>query len=122
MILADTSVWVGHLRQADAHLQDCLMNGQILIHPYVLGELACGNLHFRTRILSDLGKLPFAAQADDAEVLRLVEEHRLFGKGIGWVDAHLLASARLTGCRLWTLDVRLSEIAHRLGVGYQRVM
>lgn len=122
MILADTSVWVGHLRQADTMLQDCLLNGQILIHPFVLGELACGNLHSRTRILADLGRLPFAVQADDGEVLRLVEEQRLFGKGMGWVDAHLLASARLTGCRLWTLDVRLSEIAHRLGVGYQRVM
>jgi len=117
MILADTSVWVGHLRQADATLQDCLLNGQLLIHPFVLGELACGNLNSRTRTLTDLSKLPFAVQADDVDVLRLVEENRLFGKGIGWVDAHLLASARLTGCRLWTLDVRLSEIARRLGVG-----
>ncbi len=103
-------------------LQDCLLNGHILIHPFVLGELVCGNLHSRSRVLTDLGKLPFAVQASEEEVLRLVDQHRLFGKGIGWIDAHLLASARLTGCRLWTLDVRLSEIAHRLGVGYQRVM
>ena len=122
MILADTSVWLGHLRQADAELQDCLLNGRILIHSFVLGEIACGNLHRRSRVLADLFELPFAAQADDAEVLSMIEEHRLYGKGIGWIDAHLLASARLTGCRFWTLDLRLSEIAHRLGVGYSRLM
>jgi len=122
MILADTSVWLGHLRQADAELQDCLLNGRILIHSFVLGEIACGNLHRRSRVLADLFELPFAAQADDAEVLSMIEEHRLYGKGIGWIDAHLLASARLTGCRFWTLDLRLSEMAHRLGVGYSRLM
>ena len=122
MILADTSVWLGHLRQADVHLQDCLLNGQILIHSFVLGEIACGNLHARPKILSDLSELPLAIRADDDEVRSLIEQHHLFGKGIGWVDAHLLASARLTGCRLWTVDLRLSTIAYRLGVGYQRVM
>ena len=122
MILADTSVWLGHLRQTDAHLQRCLLNDRILIHPFVLGEIACGNLHARAELLSDLGELPCATLADHAEVLALIEEHRLFGKGIGWIDAHLLASARLSACRLWTLDGRLSEVAHRLGVGYQRVM
>lgn len=100
MILADTSVWLGHLRQRNAHLQDCLLNGQILIHSFVLGELACGNLQARPSILSDLSELPFAIRADDEEVRSLIEQHRLHGKGIGWVDAHLLASARLSGCRL----------------------
>ena len=65
--------------------------------------------------------MPFAIQAGDLEVLELIEQHHLYGQGIGWIDAHLLASARLTGCRLWTLDPRLGAIAHRLGVGYQRV-
>jgi len=122
MILADTSVWVSHLRQGDSTLQEHLLNGQILIHPFVVGEIACGNLRSRSNILSDLGKLPLAIHADDIEVLRLVEEQLLYGKGIGWIDAHLLASARLSACRLWTLDLRLSQIADRLGVGYQKVM
>jgi predicted nucleic acid-binding protein len=117
MILADTSVWVSHLRQGDSMLHEYLLKGRILIHPFIVGEIACGNLRSRSSILSDLGKLPLAAHADDIEVLGLVEEQLLYGKGIGWVDAHLLASARLTGCRLWTLDLRLSQIAHRLGVG-----
>ena len=122
MILADTSVWVCHLRQADTVLQNILVNGQVLIHSFVVGEIACGNLRSRSSILTDLGKLPFAIQASDSEVLTLVEQHRLFGKGIGWIDAHLLASARLTRCRLWTLDVRLNDIARRLGVGYSSGM
>ena len=103
-------------------LQEYLLNAQILMHPFVVGEIACGNLRSRSSILSDLRKLPLAVHADDVEVLRLVEEQHLYGKGIGWIDAHLLASARLSACRLWTLDLRLSQIAHRLGVGYQRVM
>ena len=122
MILADTSVWVSHLRQADSVLQEYLLNGQILIHLFIVGEIACGNLRSRSGILSDLRKLPLVVHADDVEVLRLVEEQHLYGKGIGWIDVHLLASARLSACRLWTLDLRLSQIAHRLGVGYQRVM
>ena len=103
-------------------MQESLLRGQILIHAFVVGEIACGNLRSRSDFLSDLGKLPLAVQADDNEVLRLVEEQHLYGKGIGWIDAHLLASARLTGCRLWTVDLRLNQIAHRLGVGYHRVM
>jgi len=115
-------VWLGHLRQADAELQDCLLNGKILTHAFVVGEIACGNLRGRAEFLADMFELPFATRAGDAEVLSMIEEHRLWGRGIGWIDAHLLASARLSACRLWSLDLRLNQIAHRLGVGYQRVM
>lgn len=90
------------------------MDDRILMHPFVLGEIACGNLQRRLGILSDLGQLPHAVSADNGEVLEFLEQHRLFGKGIGWVDAHLLASAALTRCRLWTFDTRLGDAAASL--------
>ena len=111
MLLADTSIWVNHLRKSDPRLQQALMDDQILMHPFVLGELACGSLHRRASILSDLGALPLAISAEHGEVLEFLERHRLYAKGIGWIDAHLLASAALTRCRLWTLDSRLSDAA-----------
>jgi predicted nucleic acid-binding protein len=114
MLLVDTSVWVNHLRKADPRLQQALLDDQILIHPFVLGELACGNLHRRSSILSDLGQLPLAVSAEHGEVLAFLGQHRLFGKGIGWVDAHLLASAALTQCRFWTHDSRLRDAAASL--------
>lgn len=111
MFLVDTSVWVNHLRRSDERLQQALLNDQVLMHPFVLGEIACGSLHRRSSILSDLGQLPHAVSAENTEVLEFLEQHRLFGKGIGWIDAHLLASAALTRCRLWTLDSRLGDAA-----------
>jgi hypothetical protein len=121
MILADTSVWVGHLRAASPHLQLALEEGRMLAHPLVIGELACGNLRQRTVILEALQALPSATPATHEEVLRLVEDRRLWGRGLGWIDAHLLASARLTGCRLWTLHRRLRRAARDLGVAYSTV-
>jgi predicted nucleic acid-binding protein len=114
MLLVDTSVWVNHLRKGDPRLQQLLMDDQILMHPFVLGEIACGSLHRRSSILGDLGQLPFALSAEHGEVLAFLEQHRLYGKGIGWIDAHLLASAALTRCRLWTLDSRLGDAAASL--------
>jgi len=111
MILVDSSVWANHLRLSDARLQQALIDQQVLIHPFVLGEIACGNLQRRTNILTELSKLPSAVTAENYEVMSLIEQHRLFGKGIGWIDAHLLTSALLTHCRLWTDDVRLHEAA-----------
>jgi predicted nucleic acid-binding protein len=116
MILVDTSVWANHLRQPDANLQQALIDQQVLMHPFVLGEIACGNLRHRASILSDLSKLPLAVSAENYEVLALIERHRLFGKGIAWIDAHLLTSALLTHCRLWSDDVRLHEIAVRFKI------
>ncbi len=117
MILVDTSVWVEHLRLASAILTELLDDGEILGHPFVLGELALGNLRQRDAFLSDLRDLPQAIVAEDEEVLHLIDRHALFGRGIGYVDAHLLAAARLTaGSKLWTRDRRLQAVAAQLGL------
>lgn len=116
MILADSSVWIDHLRRSNAVLTDLLNGGGVLAHPFVIGELALGSLHQRDVILSSLRGLPMATIAEDAEVAGFIEQHRLFGLGIGYIDAHLLASVRLTpGAALWTRDRRLHEVASRLG-------
>lgn len=107
MILVDTSVWIAHFRKGSPSLSEVLNNGLALVHPFIVGELACGNLRNRTRILSDLEALPSAVSATNGEVMRLIEARKLWGLGIGWIDGHLLASALLSTCRLWTLDRRL---------------
>ena len=117
MILVDSCVWVDHLRQQDARFSALLTSCQTLIHPHVIGEIALGNLKHRESVLSLLQNLPQATVASDAEVLQLVGAHRLHGLGIGYVDAHLLASALLTpGSRFWTRDKRLADVARKLGV------
>jgi predicted nucleic acid-binding protein len=117
MVLADTSVWIAHFRQGEPALVDRLREGLVLMHPFVSGELACGNLKDRAAILSDLHALPPAINASHEEVLHLVEDRRLWGRGLGWIDVHLLASARLSNCRFWTLDTRLEKAAAELGLG-----
>ena len=117
MILVDTSVWIEHLRVASAILSELLGDGEVLVHPFVLGELALGNLRRRDAFLSDLRDLPRAAVASDEEVTSLIQRQTLFGCGIGYVDAHLLAAARLTaGTKLWTHDRRLQAVAAQLGL------
>lgn len=117
MILVDSSVWVDHLRNRDARLSKLLEDGRVLAHPFVIGELALGNLKNRTLILADLRDLPEAVMARDEEVLGFIDRHALHGRGIGYVDAHLLASVRLTaGGLLWTRDKRLHEAAERLSL------
>ena len=116
MILADTSVWIQHLRQGVPSLADLLSEGQILMHPVVVGELACGNLKTRAAILSDLHALPLANVASNPEVLQLIEHRRFWGRGLGLIDMHLLASALLSHCNLWTLDRRLADAAKELGL------
>ena len=95
MILVDTSVWVDHLRRGDATLARLLEDGEVLMHSFVVGELACGNLHNRPEILQLLGDLPHVEEATSDEALYCVEENALMGRGVGWVDVHLLASALL---------------------------
>jgi hypothetical protein len=120
VILVDTSVWIDHLRTGDLVLGGLLDRAAVLGHVFVRGELACGNLRRRDEILALLADLPQALVATDAEVLELIERHRLMGRGIGYVDAHLLAATLLTGgASLWTRDLRLAEMAHELGVGTQ---
>lgn len=116
MILVHTSVWVEYLRKGLPRLAAALEVCEVLMHPWVIGELACGNLQSRSRVLALLQALPAATVAGDAEVLLFIEQERLMGRGIGWVDAQLLASARLSRCRLWTADRRLASLAHGLGV------
>ena len=116
MILVDTSVWIAHFRKGSPRLSELLNNGLVLGHPFIVGELACGNLRNRSRILSDLEALPSAASATHAEVMRLIDVRRLWGLGIGWIDGHLLASALLSTCQLWTFDRRLRRAAAVTGI------
>ena len=117
MILADTSVWIDHLRHANPRLAAALEAGEIACHPMVRGDLALGRLTHRRNLLALLEALPRAIEATHDEVLHVVEVHTLDGAGIGWVDAHLLTSVLLGAMSLWTLDRRLAALARRLGVG-----
>ena len=117
MILVDTSVWVDHLRANDKALVALLNTGAVLAHPFVIGELALGNLRQREIVLNALSDLPQASVATDMEVLHFIDRHTLFGRGIGYIDAHLLAAAQLTaGAGLWTKDKRLHGVAVELGL------
>ena len=116
MILVDTSVWIDHLRAGNRRLRSLLENAEVLVHPFVVGELACGTLRNREEVLTLLHALPEAQAAEHEEVMRVVERERLYGRGIGWIDAHLLTSARLSSAAFWTLDRRLSRIASALAL------
>ena len=116
MVLIDTSVWVSHLRQAHAGLVALLNDGEVACHPFIVGELACGNIKNRNEILMLLQALPVAKVATHEELLRFIEIHGLMGKGLGLIDAHLLASAVLSRVSLWTLDKALRAAAASLGM------
>lgn len=116
-VLVDTSVWVDFLRSGDASLAKMLERNQVAIHPMIIGELACGNLNNRQSLLKLWNSLHTLTQATHEEVLYFIEHHRLMGKGIGYIDAHLLASVALAmDVRLWTRDLRLSRLAIKLDV------
>jgi predicted nucleic acid-binding protein len=116
VILVDTSVWVRHLRDGDARLAAALERAEVWTHPWVIGELSCGRLSDRAAVLGLLRALPSTPVASVDEALALIERRSLMGRGIGWVDVHLLASALLAGTRLWTRDRRLAAVAAELGV------
>ena len=116
MVLVDTSVWVNHLRKGDIQLEELLLNGEVVCHPFIIGELACGNIKNRHEILALLQSLPETPTIDLAEYLYFIEQNHLSGTGIGFVDVHLLASAQLSGIPLWTSDKRLKETALKLKV------
>ncbi|MDP2958404.1 MAG: type II toxin-antitoxin system VapC family toxin [Longimicrobiales bacterium] len=121
MILVDTSIWVDHLRSGNALLTDALERGAVHVHPFILGELACGLLRNRSEVLGLLKQLPAVPTATDDEALRFIEDHRLMGRGIGYIDVHLLASAALSGgVRLWTRDGRLARVAADLDLDVLR--
>jgi predicted nucleic acid-binding protein len=115
-MLVDTSVWIEHFRRGHDGLRELLEAGHVTMHPFVMGELACGSLANRASILSLLDALPACAVANQDEALALVEQHRLFSTGLGWVDVHLLTAARLTGDLLMTLHAPLARAAKKLGV------
>jgi predicted nucleic acid-binding protein len=117
VILVDTSVWIDHLKSGDAMLADLLGTERVLAHSFVIGELALGSLRQRSAVIGYLGDLPQATVANDDEVLMLIEQEQLYGSGIGYVDAHLLASTRLTpGTLIWTRDRRLRQAAAQVGL------
>ena len=119
MILVDTSIWIDHFRHGDEHLIQLLQAGRVISHTFIIGELALGCLKNRNTILDSLKDLPQAVVATDTEVMRFIDENTLFGKGIGFIDAHLLAAARLTpGSRLWTRDKRLLTVAATLSLAH----
>jgi predicted nucleic acid-binding protein len=120
LILVDTSVWVDHLRRGDVRLAALLESASVLVHPFIVGEIACGSLANRKTVLELLQDLPMAAVADADEVLVFIEHHELHGKGVGYVDVHLLAAVALTeGAKLWTRDKRLRAAAQALGCAHQ---
>ena len=121
MVLVDTSVWVRHLRQGEPSLERLLNDGEVVCHPFVVGELACGNMRNRTEILSFIKILPLATEAKNEEVLLFIEQNHLMGKGLGYIDVHLCASALLTGVPMWTYDRRLNDANEELGIRYEPV-
>jgi len=116
MILVDTSVWVDHLRLGDEELAALLEADEAACHPFVIGELACGNIRNRAELLELLSALPQLSKAQDGEVIEFIGRHRLMGKGLGLIDVHLLASCAIARVGLWTRDGRLSKAASGLGL------
>ena len=120
MILVDTSVWIDHLRWPDAELGTALERGDVATHPFIIGELACGNLRNRSELLSLWSDLPAAPVATDEEVLALIERRNLMGLGLGYIDMHLLAATALgDNARLWTKDKQLAAVAGKLNLVYE---
>lgn len=118
MILADTSIWIDHLRNSDEMLIDMLRSCQVATHPFIIGEISLGNLKNRGDILRFLHDLPKANVANNDEVSAFIENNSLYGAGIGYIDAHLLASSLISSKKLWTRDKKLNEIAKKLGIAY----
>jgi predicted nucleic acid-binding protein len=120
MVLVDTSIWVAHLRQGSRQLEKLLMDAEVMCHPFIIGELACGNLKNRNEIISLLQSLPLTSMIEFDEFLFFINRTHLMGKGIGFVDVHLLASAQLTGVPLWTADKRLKSAADQLDLTFKQ--
>jgi predicted nucleic acid-binding protein len=118
MVLADTSIWVEHLRNSNNSFIKLLDEGRVLIHPFIIGELACGNIRNRVEILSLLRKLPSGTVANNEEIIIFIDRNQLMGKGLGYVDVHLLASALLSNVCLWTNDKALAGVATEMEIGF----
>jgi predicted nucleic acid-binding protein len=118
MVLVDTSVWVEHLRSGNIGLETLLNEGHVVCHLFIVGELACGNLSNRSEILSLLQALPLANHAEHEEVMHFMENYSLVGKGLGYIDMHLIVSSILTEVPIWTLDKGLKNVSEALGIKY----
>ncbi|MDF7799865.1 PIN domain-containing protein [Pontiellaceae bacterium B1224] len=116
MVLVDTSIWIDHLNSGNKQLTELLHGGKAAIHPFIIGELACGNLKNRKEIISLLHALPHIKKADDDEILFFIEKHKLMGQGIGLIDIHLLASCKLEKVKLLTRDKRLKQAGQKLNL------
>jgi predicted nucleic acid-binding protein len=119
MVIVDTSIWVTHLRQGSRKLEKLLLDAEVMCHPFIVGELACGNLKNRNEIISLLQSLPMAPTIEFDEFLFFIDRHHLAGKGVGFVDVHLLASAQLTGTPLWTAEKGLKSVADQLELTFK---
>ena len=119
MVLVDTSIWVEHLRKGNRQLELLLMDTAVICHPFIIGELACGTIKKRNEILSLLKSLPSAPVLEFDELMFFIDENQMMGIGIGFVDVHLLASARLSGTSLWTADKKLKSAANKLSLNYE---
>jgi predicted nucleic acid-binding protein len=119
VILVDTSVWIEHFRSSNAVLSKLLSRQEVLLHPFVFGEIACGNLSNRNEIIALMQALPTARKADDQEVVVFIEKRSLMGRGIGLIDVHLLASCLMEPCLIWTTDKRLGSVAEELGIAFR---
>ena len=116
MTLVDTSVWIDHFRKGNPTLKQLLNESEVLTHPFIIGELACGNLKNRAEILGLLNELPKAVVAENSEVMHFIERNHLYGMGIGWIDVHLVASAMLSKASMLTLDKPFEKVARRLNL------
>ncbi len=120
MVLVDTSIWINHLRDGDRYLEKLLFDGDVLCHPHIIGELACGNLKNRKEIIGLFQSLPVSPVVEFQEFLYFIEQNNLSGRGIGFVDIQLLASAQLGQVPLWTADKRLKAVAADLDLSYKK--
>ena len=119
MVIVDTSIWVSHLRKSLPLLEKLLLNAEVVCHSFIIGELACANIKNRKEFLSLIQTLPMAPIIDLDEFIYFVDQNKLMGRGIGFIDIHLLASARLSESPLWTLDKKLKSVAKELNVAYK---
>ncbi len=119
MVLVDTSIWISHFRETSSHLSKLLLDEAVACHPFIIGELACGNIKNRKEILILLKALPQVQVAEENEILQFIEHKKLMGLGIGLIDVHLLASSLLTSLPLWTTDKRLRTTASKLNISYK---
>jgi predicted nucleic acid-binding protein len=119
VILVDTSIWIDYLRAGNDTLAALLQADLVCVHPWIIGELACGNLGNRNEVLELLAALPQLTPANEGEVLHFIEKRRLMGRGVGYIDMHLLAAAVIHGVEIWTRDMRLRDIATELGLAHQ---